>query len=248
MNERKKKERIDKLLVDSGLISTRARAQAMILAGHVLVDEVPVTKAGEKIPITSSIRLREPELKYVSRGALKLKAAMEFFKLKALDKVCVDIGASTGGFTEILLESGAKKIYAIDVGTNQLAWKIRSDPKVISWENCNARYLEPKNFDELPHFLVMDVSFISLRLILPSVSTILAPDSPCIVLFKPQFELGREWIGSGGIVTDQKASIKLLHETMEWGSTHGYYDPQYIQSPIHGTDGNQEYLIYWTRR
>jgi 23S rRNA (cytidine1920-2'-O)/16S rRNA (cytidine1409-2'-O)-methyltransferase len=243
-----KKERLDKLVVDLGLITTRARAQAMILAGHVLVNETPITKSGEKVSLESVIRLREPELKYVSRGALKLKGAMEHFGLTAKDKVGLDVGSSTGGFSEVLLESGARKIFAIDVGTNQLAWKIRNDPRVISRENCNARYLEPKDFDEVPEIFVMDVSFISIKLILPAVSALLAPGSPCVVLFKPQFELGREWIGEGGIVKDQEHAKQVLQETIEWAKAHHFVDAQVIDSPIQGTDGNHEYLIYWTKR
>jgi 23S rRNA (cytidine1920-2'-O)/16S rRNA (cytidine1409-2'-O)-methyltransferase len=248
VSEKPKKERIDKLLVDRGLVSTRARAQAMILAGHILVDETPVTKAGEKISLESAIRLREPELKYVSRGALKLKGAIEHFGLTAKDKVGLDIGASTGGFTEILLEYGAQKVYAIDVGTNQLAWKIRNDPRVISRENCNARYLEPKDFDVRPNFLVMDVSFISIKLVLPAISGLLESASPCVVLFKPQFELGREWIGEGGIVKDQAHAKTVLAETIEWAKAHHFENAEVIDSPIQGTDGNHEYLIYWTKR
>jgi 23S rRNA (cytidine1920-2'-O)/16S rRNA (cytidine1409-2'-O)-methyltransferase len=248
VNDKPKKERIDKLLVDQGLVSTRARAQSMIIAGHILVNDVPVTKPGEKILVTSSIRLREAELKYVSRGALKLKAAMDAFKLSVDGRVALDIGASTGGFSEILLEYGAQKIFAIDVGTNQLAWKIRNDPRVISRENCNARYLEPKDFDEVPSFFVMDVSFISIRLILPTVRKLLAPQSPCVVLFKPQFELGREWVGEGGIVKDQEQAKRVLQETLEWAKGEGFIDAQLLDSPIQGTDGNHEYLIRWTTR
>jgi 23S rRNA (cytidine1920-2'-O)/16S rRNA (cytidine1409-2'-O)-methyltransferase len=248
VNEKPKKERIDKLLVDRGLISTRARAQAMILAGHVIVDDVPVTKAGEKVSLESNLRLREPELKYVSRGALKLKRAMEAFSLNCANQVALDIGASTGGFTEILLERGAKKVYAIDVGTNQLAWKIRTDPRVVSRENCNARHLDPKDFEEKPSFLVMDVSFISIKLILPSVSDLLEANSPCVVLFKPQFELGREWIGEGGIVKDQTHAQHALLEMIEWAKAFHFEDAKTIPSPIQGTDGNHEYLIYWTKK
>jgi 23S rRNA (cytidine1920-2'-O)/16S rRNA (cytidine1409-2'-O)-methyltransferase len=242
------KERIDKILIDRGLVSTRARAQAMILAGHVLVDETPVTKAGEKIALDRTIRLREPELKYVSRGALKLKGALEHFGLTAENKIGLDVGSSTGGFTEVLLETGAKKVYAIDVGTNQLAWKIRNDPRVISRENCNARYLEPADFEPKPSIFVMDVSFISIKLILPSVAKLLEPNSTCIVLFKPQFELGREWIGEGGIVKDQVRAKLVLSETLEWAKEYHFCDAQVIDSPIQGTDGNHEYLIYWVKR
>lgn len=246
MSDKPKKERIDKLLVDLGLVSTRARAQAMILAGHVLVNDKPIVKSGETVLVGSDIRLREPELKYVSRGALKLKGALEYFGLKVEGKIGLDVGASTGGFTEVLIESGATRVYAIDVGTNQLAWKIRNDPRVVSRENCNARYLEPKDFPEQPNFMVMDVSFISIKLILPALSRLLATGSPCVVLFKPQFELGREWIGAGGIVKDQAHAQNVLLEMIEWAKDHGFEAGQTIPSPILGTDGNHEYLIVWT--
>jgi 23S rRNA (cytidine1920-2'-O)/16S rRNA (cytidine1409-2'-O)-methyltransferase len=245
VSDKPKKERIDKLLVDLKLVSTRARAQAMILAGHVLVNDKPIVKAGETVMIDSEIRLREPELKYVSRGALKLKGALEHFGLSADGKIALDVGASTGGFTEVLLEAGATRVYAIDVGTNQLAWKIRNDPRVVSRENCNARHLELKDFPEQPNLLVMDVSFISIKLILPALSRLLAPGSPCVVLFKPQFELGREWIGEGGIVKDQTHAQNVLLEMIEWAKDYGFKAGQTMPSPIQGTDGNHEYLIRW---
>jgi 23S rRNA (cytidine1920-2'-O)/16S rRNA (cytidine1409-2'-O)-methyltransferase len=248
VNENKsKKERIDKLLVDRGLVSSRTRAQAMILAGHVLVDETPVMKSGEMVSLESNIRLREPELKYVSRGALKLKAALFHFHVSAKGKTALDIGSSTGGFSEVLLEEGAKKVYAVDAGTNQLAWKIRSDPRVISKENYNARYIKKEDFPDHIDLVVMDVSFISIRLILPALQAIVEPQTEYVVLFKPQFEVGREWIEEGGIVRDQLQVKKLIDETLQWGESIKLQAKGVMDSPIQGTDGNHEYLIHWLK-
>ncbi len=248
MSEKKaKKERIDKVLVDRGLVSTRTRAQAMILAGHVLVDDQPVTKSGEMISLESAIRLREPELKYVSRGALKLKAAIENFGISISGKTGLDVGSSTGGFTEVLLEEGAVKVYAIDAGTNQLAWKIRSDPRVVSKENYNARYLKKEDFPEKIEIVVMDVSFISIRLILPALQSLVEPGTDYLVLFKPQFEVGREWIEEGGIVRDQTHVKKVIDETLTWAESIKLQAKGLMDSPIQGTDGNHEYLIHWSK-
>lgn len=245
MNTKKNKERLDKLLVERGLVSTRARAQAMIIAGDILVNDQPVTKAGELIHEDAAIRLRNPELRYVSRGALKLKGALEQFSISASEKTAIDVGSSTGGFTEVLLENGARRVYAVDVGTNQLAWKLRSNPNVVVRENYNARHFRPEDFDEKFDLLVMDVSFISIRLILPSVKAGLTQGADLVVLFKPQFELGREWIGEGGIVTSQEQAKRVLEDTIEWSKSLGLQCRGWIDSPIQGTDGNREYLVHW---
>ena len=248
MSDKKiRKERIDKLLVDRGLVSNRTRAQAMILAGHVLVQDRPVQKAGDMVSAESEIRLREPELKYVSRGALKLKEALQKFKISAKDKIALDVGSSTGGFTEVLLEEGASKVYAVDAGTNQLAWKLRSDPRVISKENYNARYIKKEDFEGEIKLVVMDVAFISIRLILPAIQSIVAPMTQYVVLFKPQFEVGREWIEEGGIVRDQTHVKQLIEETLVWGESIKLQAKTVIDSPIQGTDGNHEYLIHWIK-
>ncbi|MBU6152708.1 MAG: TlyA family RNA methyltransferase [Bdellovibrionales bacterium] len=244
MNSKKEKARIDKILVDKGLVSTRARAQAMIMAGHVLVNDVPMVKPGEKVPLDAIVRLREPELKYVSRGALKLVAALDHFEIPVHDRIAIDVGSSTGGFTEVLLERGVRSVHAIDVGTNQLAWKLRSDPRVFSRENYNARYFNPNDFPEKFNLLVMDVSFISLRLILPSIISGLQPSADLILLYKPQFELGREWLTEGGIVRDQERARQHLQETLTWASELGLLTKGWIQSPISGADGNVEYLFH----
>jgi len=243
-----KKERLDKLLVDRGLVSTRARAQAMILAGHVLVNDEPVTKAGSAVAPDAEIRLKEPELKYVSRGALKLKAALDRFQVEVQDRLALDVGASTGGFTEVLLESGAREVHAIDVGTNQLAWKIRSDPRVKVREQYNARHLKYEDFNAIFDLVVMDVSFISVRLILPALAPVTRSGTEHLVLFKPQFEVGREWVGEGGIVQDQDHAREVLKETVEWADGIGLEFRGMTDSPIQGTDGNHEYLVHWVRR
>ena len=229
-------------------MTTRARAQAMILAGHVLVDDAPIDKAGTLIAEDSHLRLKEPELKYVSRGALKLKSALEKFKIKAEGKTAIDIGASTGGFTEVLLEEGAAVVHAVDVGTNQLAWKIRSDPRVIVRENYNARHLNSKDFDVEFELLVMDVSFISIQLIIPSVLPILKKGAELVVLFKPQFEVGREQVGDGGIVRNQEHALQVLSDRIEWAKDLGLEFKDQMDSPIYGTDGNKEYLIHWQKK
>jgi 23S rRNA (cytidine1920-2'-O)/16S rRNA (cytidine1409-2'-O)-methyltransferase len=240
-----KKQRIDKLLVDRGLVSTRARAQAMVIAGHVLVNEIPVTKSGELVSIEDPIRLREPEMKYVSRAAFKLIGALDHFKVDAAGKIAIDVGSSTGGFTEVLLERGALQVYAIDVGTNQLAWKLRSDPRVVSRENYNARNFKTQDFPATFDLLVMDVSFISMRLILPAVIQGLNQGADLLVLFKPQFELGREQIGEGGIVQNQEHAQTYLRDTLAWAESHNLKNQGWTVSPVTGTDGNTEYLIHW---
>ena len=244
---KKNKERIDKLLVELGLVSTRARAQAMILAGHVLVNDDLVYKAGELFSCDAKIRLREPELKYVSRGALKLKAILDAFEIDVKNKIAIDVGASTGGFSEVLLEKGIEKIYAIDVGTNQLAWRIRSHPKVVSKENYNARYLLPSDFNEQMDIVVMDVSFISIKLILPAIVPIAKSGSQWLILFKPQFEVGREFLEDGGIVKNQEQAKLVLNQMIEWAKQLGLDCIGQMDSPLLGTDGNKEYLIYWVK-
>lgn len=218
----------------------------MILAGHVLVNDEPIHKPGTLVSIEAVLRLREPELRYVSRAALKLKKAVEVFELDFKNITAIDVGSSTGGFTEILLEEGAKKVFAVDVGTHQLAWKIRSDSRVVSMENYNARNLDPKDFEILMDVAVMDVSFISIKLILPSLKKILKPGAILVTLFKPQFEVGKEWVEAGGIVKNQEVAQSVMSETVKWAEDHlGFSVKGMIPSPILGTDGNQEYLIYW---
>ncbi len=234
--------------MEAELATTRARAQAMIIAGNVLVNDEPVTKPGTMISAESNLRLREPELKYVSRGALKLKKAIEVFQIPVQGKTALDVGASTGGFTEVLLENGALSVHTIDVGTNQLAWKIRSDPRVVVRENYNARHLEFSDFGTHFDVIVMDVSFISIRLILPSLIKVMKSGTELAVLFKPQFEVGKEHVSDGGIVRDQELAQRFMNETIEWADRELRLTVKgMIPSPIQGTDGNHEYLIHWIK-
>jgi 23S rRNA (cytidine1920-2'-O)/16S rRNA (cytidine1409-2'-O)-methyltransferase len=241
------KKRLDQRVLKDGLASTIARAQAMIIAGNVLVNDEPQTKAGRLIDDDAKLRLKEPEFKYVSRGALKLKGAFDHFNIDVKDCIAIDVGASTGGFTEVLLEHGVKKVYAVDVGTNQLAWKIRSDERVVWRENYNARHLKKDDFDVTFDLVVMDVSFISIRMILPALQTVTEKGAKYIILFKPQFELDKALVGEGGIVTDQAEARLALDDVINWAKSIGLHSNGVIDSPILGTEGNREYLIYFIK-
>ena len=241
------KKRIDVLLVERGLVQSRERAQALILAGKVLVDDTPCTKAGASFPEEIAIRLREADHPYVSRGALKLKAALEAFRIEVASKVAVDIGASTGGFTQILLEAGASKVIAIDVGFNQMDWKIRNDPRVVCVEKVNARNLTEEVIRQKVDIAVVDVSFISLDKIFPSLFPFLASGGDVVSLIKPQFEVGRDEVGKGGIVTSESARAESVERITEVAKGLGWERVGLIDSPITGTDGNVEYLAHWRR-
>ena len=235
--------RLDLLLVQRGLCETRAKAQARILAGEVLVEDRPVTKAGTAVDETAAIRLRGEALPYVSRGGLKLAGALDFWEMDPSGLVCFDAGSSTGGFTDCLLQRGAKKVYAVDVGTNQLHWKLRSDPRVVSMEQVNLRTWDPAAIPERCHLLVADLSFISLRLAIPSVLPSLLPGAEAVLLVKPQFEAGRGEVGAGGIVRDPAVHRRVLVEV--WGYfAETELRPQALAvSPIKGGEGNIEFLL-----
>lgn len=250
------KVRLDLFLVQSGLVSTRSKAQALILAGHVLVDDVPVTKAGEPVSPESVLRLKEPEHPYVSRGALKLKHALNRFGISAQDKIGLDVGASTGGFTEVLIEEGARRVFAVDVGSNQLDWKIRSHPLVTSYEKVNARELDPKLFEDDPvDLIVMDVSFISLSKIFPGVLKAVRHQNigkechgplEVVALIKPQFELDRNSVSRGeGVITSEDLHQRAISSVKEAANSHGLEFQGLIESPIKGTKGNKEFLGHW---
>jgi 23S rRNA (cytidine1920-2'-O)/16S rRNA (cytidine1409-2'-O)-methyltransferase len=238
------KSRLDQLLVARGLCESREQGKRLILAGDVLVNDTPVTKAGQLVPDDAILRVKEPP-KYVSRGGLKLEGALQQFHIDPTGFTCLDIGASTGGFTDCLLQHGASKIYAFDVGTNQLVWKLRNDPRVISREKYNVRHLDPADIPEPLDLIVADVSFISLTLVLPPALPLLKPGGNALVLVKPQFELSRDEIGRGGIVREpalhQKACDKI-HAFVE--NLPGFQWNGLIDSPIKGTDGNREYLAW----
>ena len=235
------KERLDKLMVIRGLVETRTKAQALILAGQVFSKEQRLEKAGLEVLVDIELTIREP-LPYVSRGGLKLAAALDDFQVDVRDRLCLDIGASTGGFTDCLLQRGARRVVALDVGHGQIDWKLRQDPRVEVRENVNARYLRPEEFSERFDLVVADVSFISLTRILPVVPALIRPGATIINLIKPQFEVGREEVGRGGIVRDEAAQLRVVGEISRFVETLGWRCVGVIDSPIFGADGNREFL------
>jgi 23S rRNA (cytidine1920-2'-O)/16S rRNA (cytidine1409-2'-O)-methyltransferase len=240
------RERLDKLVVDRGLAPTRARAQALILAGKVTVAGQVVSKAGTTFAADADIALREDDHPYVSRGALELVAALDAFAIDPTGAVCLDVGASTGGFTDLLLRRGASKVYAIDVGYGQLAWSLRQDPRVVVLERENVRELDPARVPEPCDLAVIDVSFISLTLVLPRVRELLRPPAgkSVIALVKPQFEAGREQVGKGGVVRDPAARQGAIDKVAAWAAAHGFTIGATVESPIHGPAGNIETLLH----
>ncbi len=238
-----KKERLDKVLVERGLVESRQKAQALILAGKVRVNAEVVTKAGHAIAADATLTVAEPEHPYVSRGGVKLAHALDHYGLDPKDKVALDVGASTGGFTDVLLQRGARRVYAIDVGTNQLDWKLRADPRVVSLEQQNIRHFDPALLPEPCDLGVIDVSFISLTLVLPPVATLLGPGKPVIALIKPQFEVGKGRVGKGGIVRDETDRLDAVNKIQTFAADQGFAISEPIPSPITGTTGNVEFLI-----
>lgn len=242
-----KKERIDKLLVEQGLADSRTKAQAMVMAGVVLVDEKRVEKPSESFTRGVSIRIKgdSPESRYVGRGGLKLEAALREFAIDPSGLTCIDIGSSTGGFTDCLLQHGAVSVTAIDVGTNQLAWSLRNDQRVEVRENVNARDLRPGDFEHPFDLAVMDVSFISVTKILPTITPLLNPGGRSIVLIKPQFEVGKGEVGKGGIVRESAKHERVVAEINEFAAGIGLKVIGVISSPILGAEGNQEFLALY---
>lgn len=238
------KERVDVLAYKQGLFDTREQAKRGVMAGLVVsvLSGQRFDKPGEKIPDDTELKLKGEKLKYVSRGGLKLEKALEVFELSVTDQVALDIGASTGGFTDVLLQNGAKKVFAVDVGTNQLAWKLRQDERVKSMEQFNFRYAETADFDQIPTVASIDVSFISLGLILPALHRVLAEDGLVVALVKPQFEAGREQIGKNGIVKDSKVHEAVLQQFLETAKATGFSVRGLDYSPIQGGHGNIEFL------
>jgi 23S rRNA (cytidine1920-2'-O)/16S rRNA (cytidine1409-2'-O)-methyltransferase len=242
-----KKERIDKILVDRGLAESRTKAQSLVMAGVVLADEKRVEKPSEQFSPDANIRLKgsSPESRYVGRGGLKLEKALEEFQIRPDEYVCLDVGASTGGFTDCLLQNGAKKVYAVDVGTNQLAWKLRVDERVVVMEKVNARNLSPGDFPEKFDLIVMDVSFISVTKILPALKGLLKENGKIIVLIKPQFEVGKGEVGKGGIVRDAEKREAVKQKINEFAAGIGLECLGMIESPIPGAGGNIEFLALY---
>jgi 23S rRNA (cytidine1920-2'-O)/16S rRNA (cytidine1409-2'-O)-methyltransferase len=239
------KKRLDVYLVEKGLAPTRSRAQSLILSGNVLVNDEPATKAGHSIPEDAQVRIRGAEHPYVSRGGVKLSQALTDFHIEVNERVALDIGASTGGFTQVLLLAGAAKVFAVDVGHNQLDWKIRTDPKVSVHEKVNAREMKFEEIGQKVQIIVMDVSFISQEKILPNLTQFATPETDWITLIKPQFEVGREKVGKGGIVTDEADRLEVIERLTRFGETLGLRRTGLIESPITGTDGNKEFLAHW---
>ncbi|HKU28729.1 MAG TPA: TlyA family RNA methyltransferase [Candidatus Sulfotelmatobacter sp.] len=244
------KERLDKLLVERGLVPSRERAQSLILAGKVLVDEQKIEKAGAQVSIQSALRLLGEDLRYVSRGGLKLERALAHWQINVAGKTCLDVGASTGGFTDCLLQHGAARVIAIDTGYGQLDFKLRQDPRVHLLEKTNARYLTQPILGESVDFVAMDVSFISATLVLPAVVGSAFPpvekrvSREMVVLVKPQFEVGKEKVGKGGIVRDEMAQRESLEKVRAAIVKIGAVQTDSIDSPILGAEGNREFLLY----
>ncbi|MGX1453654.1 23S rRNA (cytidine1920-2'-O)/16S rRNA (cytidine1409-2'-O)-methyltransferase [Cytobacillus horneckiae] len=244
-----KKERVDVLLVEKGLAETREKAKRAVMAGLVFSNEMRLDKPGEKVSVDIPLTVKGKMMPYVSRGGLKLEKALKNFDLNVKDKVLLDIGASTGGFTDCALQNGAKMSYALDVGYNQLAWKLRQDERVVVMERTNFRYVTRADLvGELPNIASIDVSFISLELILPVLKTLLVGNSDVIALIKPQFEAGREQVGKKGIVRDSKVHIQVINKILSFSIAQGFEVKDLSFSPITGGDGNIEFLahLYWS--
>ena len=238
------KERLDVLLVNRGLAASREKAKAVIMAGIVYVDGQKEDKAGSTFADTVNIEVRGNTLKYVSRGGLKLEKAMSHFGLTLDGKVCMDVGASTGGFTDCMLQNGAVKVYSIDVGHGQLDWKLRNDPRVVCMERTNIRYVVPEDIGEPAQFVSIDVSFISLTKVLYPVRQLLADEGEIVCLIKPQFEAGREKVGKKGVVRDPAVHLEVIESVMQYAASIGFELLHLEFSPIKGPEGNIEYLLH----
>jgi len=238
------KERLDIILVNRGLATSREKAKAMIMEGIVYVNGQKEDKAGTMFDIEAPVEVRGQTLRYVSRGGLKLEKSMEQFDLDLTDLVCMDVGASTGGFTDCMLQNGARKVYAIDVGRGQLDWKLRNDPRVVCMEKTNIRYVTPEHIDEAPAFVSIDVSFISLTKVLGPVKALLQEDGQVVCLVKPQFEAGREKVGKKGVVREPEVHEEVIHKVIDWAIGLGFEILHLDYSPIKGPEGNIEYLLH----
>lgn len=240
------KTRLDVLLTERGLAESRQKAQAVIMAGHVFVAGQRVDKPGTAVLSDAPIEVRGHTLPYVSRGGLKLEKAMKTFPITLTDKICADIGASTGGFTDCMLQNGARKVYSVDVGYGQLDWKLRSDPRVVCMERTNARYLTKEQIPEPLDFVSVDVSFISLGLIFPALRPLLADNANLVCLIKPQFEAGKDKVGKKGVVRDPKVHLAVLEQFLHHAAENDLTVKGMTYSPIKGPEGNIEYLGWLT--
>ena len=241
------KKRLDVLLVERGLATSREKAKAMIMAGEVLVDNEREDKAGSMFPEEVEIVLKGKPLPYVSRGGLKLEKAMKNFNLTLDGKVCMDVGASTGGFTDCMLQNGAVKVYSVDVGHGQLDWKLRNDPRVVCMERTNIRYVVTEDIEERPSFVSIDVSFISLTKVLLPVRNLMEENGEIAALIKPQFEAGREKVGKKGVVRDKAVHLEVVERIVSFALEHGFSVLHLSYSPIKGPEGNIEYLVHLVR-
>lgn len=241
------KERLDVLLVNRNLAESREKAKAIIMSGNVFVDGQREDKAGSTFPEEVQIEIKGNPLKYVSRGGLKLEKAIEHYGIELQGKTCMDIGSSTGGFTDCMLQNGAARVYAVDVGTNQLAWKLRQDQRVISMEKTNIRYLTPEEIKDQIAFASIDVSFISLTKVLQPVRELLLEKGELVSLIKPQFEAGREKVGKKGVVRDSKVHLEVIGQVVDYAHSIGFDCIDLDYSPIKGPEGNIEYLLYMSK-
>lgn len=242
-----KKERLDLILVEKGIITSRERAKACIMEGKVYVNGQKVDKAGEKVSYDADIEYRGAALKYVSRGGLKLEKAMNSYDISLDGKVCMDIGASTGGFTDCMLQNGASKVFSVDVGYGQFAWKLRTDERVVCMERTNIRYVTPEDIGELLDFASIDVSFISLKKIMPATLNLLKDDGEVVALIKPQFEAGREKVGKKGVVREKETHKEVVYDIVNSLLEQDLNVLGIGYSPIKGPEGNREYLVYFTK-
>ena len=238
------KQRLDIFLVENGLVSGRDLAKSLIMEGKVYVNNQKADKAGDQVSEKDKVELRGETLKYVSRGGLKLEKAIKSFPINLEGLVSMDIGASTGGFTDCMLQNGAAKVYAVDVGYGQLAWKLRTDERVVNMERTNIRYVTPEDIGQQLDFASVDVAFISLKLVLPVANKLLREDGEIVALIKPQFEAGRQNIGKKGIVKDEKVRKQVVNDVIEFAKLSGFEYIAHTDSPITGADGNKEFLLH----
>jgi 23S rRNA (cytidine1920-2'-O)/16S rRNA (cytidine1409-2'-O)-methyltransferase len=239
-----KRERLDKLLIERGLVTSREEGRGRILAGDVLVNDQPFTKAGTLVDEQAAIRIKSKVVPYASRGGSKLEAALQSFGIDLTGKTVLDVGASTGGFTDCLLAHGARQVFAVDVGYGQLDWRLRNDPRVVVLEKTNIRYLELKSLPRPADLATIDVSFISLKLVIPQVKTLLLPDHQIIALIKPQFEVGKGKVGKGGVVRSHEEHERVIEEIRSAAMKLGYGVRGVIESPLLGPAGNKEFFIH----
>ena len=241
---KEEKERLDVLLVKRGLAESREKAKAIIMSGNVFVNEQREDKAGSTFPVSARIEVKGQAMKYVSRGGYKLEKAIEEYGVSVDGKICMDVGSSTGGFTDCMLQNGATKVYAVDVGTNQLAWKLRTDERVVSMEKTNIRYLTPEEIEDSIEFASIDVAFISLTKVLVPVRELLAESGEVVCLIKPQFEAGREKVGKKGVVRDKSVHMDVIEMVTSFAKEIGFKPIKLDYSPIKGPEGNIEYLLH----